>query len=213
MSDIPQCAILIPSLGRSENTEPLISNIRANTSSDHQIYFMTQDEETRKIAESMGTVVFTDPTSRTDYVARTNALYRLTDEPIIFTGSNDMLTTPGWLDKMWQKMCEGYSVVVPQDGLNPNGTQALISREYIQTQSCCMDEPNTVYFSGYKHAFSETEQFEVAQKRGVFARSDALVEHLHHINKKREYDDTYRQAEKNSAGGDNIFYSRRHLWS
>lgn len=204
-------AILIPTLNRPQNLRSLIENIRENTPEPHEIYFMTSNEESKKITREMGAVCFND-VGNTDLVTRTNALYRLTDEPLIYTGSDDMRVHKDWLPKMLEKINEGYHVVVPQDLLNPMGTQALITREYVEKQSCCVDVPNVVYFPGYKHNFAETEQFEVAKSRGVFARSNAVVEHLHWANGKAKRDKDYKTGDINSEGADELFMSRRHLW-
>ena len=204
-------AILIPTLNRPHNLKPLIENIRDVTPEPHEIYFMTSNKESKRVIEENGAICFND-VGDTDLITRTNSLYRLTDEPYIYTGSDDIRFHEGWLSKMMKKMDEGFHVVVPQDLLNPNGTQALISRKYIEEQSCCVDVPNVVYYPGYKHDWAETEQFEVAKKRGVFARSDAVVEHLHWSNGKAEKDDDYNTGQSHSADGQELFKSRMHLW-
>lgn len=204
-------AILIPTLNRPHLLTGLIANIREVTPEPHEIYFMTSNKESKKIIREMGAVCFND-IGDTDLITRTNALYRLTDEPYIYTGSDDIKFHPNWLPQMMKKIKEGYHVVVPQDLLNPNGTQALISRKYIEEQSCCVDVPNVVYYPGYKHDFAETEQFETAKARGVFARSDAVVEHLHWVNGKNEMDEDYLTGQQNSGEGAHIYASRVHLW-
>lgn len=205
-------AILIPTLNRPQYIKALIKNIREVTPEPHEIYFMTSNKETKIIARENGAICFND-VGETDLITRTNALYRLTDEPLIYTGSDDMWCHEGWLSRLIEKIKEGYEVVVPQDLLNPNGTQALITRKYIEEQSCCVDVPNVVYYPGYKHDFAETEQFEVAKKRGVFSRSDAVVEHLHWANGKNQKDEDYLIGEKNSVGGRELYESRMHMWS
>lgn len=210
-NETPRVAILIPTLNRTHLLKALINNIRETTPEPHEIYFMTSNKESKKVIEENGAVCFNDVGS-TDLITRTNALYRLTDEPLIYTGSDDIKFHKNWYPKMLEKIREGYHVVVPQDLLNPNGTQALITREYIQDQSCCIDVPNVVYFPGYKHEYAETEQFEVAKKRGVFARSDAVVEHLHWVNSKNVRDGDYLIGQNNSLGSRELFEERMHLW-
>lgn len=208
----PRVAILIPTLNRTHLLAELIRNIREVTPEPHEVYFMTSNKESKKVIQENGAVCFND-IGDTDLITRTNALYRLTDEPLIYTGSDDIRFHEGWLPLMLEKINEGFHVVVPQDLLNPAGTQALITRKYIEEQSCCVDVPNVVYFPGYKHDFAETEQFEVAKARGVFARSDAVVEHLHWANGKAEHDNDYTIGQMNSGQGLEIFNSRLHLWS
>lgn len=205
-------AILIPTLNRTHLLKPLVENIRKATPQPHEIYFMTSNEDSKQAIAAAGAKVF-DDVGATDLITRTNALYRLTSEPYIFTGSDDMYFHDGWLPPMLELMRQGYDVVVPDDMLNPNGTQALISRTYVQERSCSPDVQNVVFHPEYKHDYAETEQFEVAKKRGVFARCmESRVEHKHWANNKAVRDADYLISEHNSKGAAALFESRRHLW-
>lgn len=205
-------AILIPSLNRTHLIEPLVNNIRAVTPHKHEIYFMTTNEDSRKIIKKMGAVLIND-TGDTDYVTRMNTLYLATTEEFVFTGSDDVVFHENWLEPLLRAQDEGYFITVPDDLLNPNGTQALIARKYIEEQSGCIDTPGVLFYPGYKHDFSETEQFETAKKRGVFKKcNDSVVEHLHWVNGKAPRDDDYKIKEKHADAGKKLYEKRRHLW-
>lgn len=206
-------AILIPTLNRTHLIKPLIENIRAVTPQPHKIYFTTQNPESRKIIRDMKAVLIEDEVS-TDYVTRMNVMYHATDEPYVFTGSDDVVFHEGWLEPLLQAQQEGYFVAVPNDLLNPNGTQALISRKYIEEQSGCVDVPNVLFYPGYKHDFAETEQFETAKHRGVFKKcEDSVVEHMHWANGKAPHDDDYKLKESLSHTAMELYQSRVHLWT
>lgn len=204
-------AIFIPHLNRTHLLKSLIENIREVTPEPHEIYFMTKNENSRTVIKEMGAKLIEDE-GNTDYVTRMNAMFRKTTEPYVFTGSDDSLFHKNWLPPLL-KLAEEYSVIVPDDMLNPNGTQALISRKYIEEQGGCVDCDNLLFHPEYVHDFCETEQFETAMSRGVFARCmDSVVEHLHWANGKAPHDDDYKIKEQYTDVGLKLFESRKHLW-
>ena len=207
----PRVAILIPTLGRAHRLAALIDNIREVTHTPHEIYFMTSDIDSIEVIKNKNAVHIPD-VGRTDFVARTNALYHATKEPYVFTGSDDVLFHDKWLGRLL-KCTPTFSVIVPSDGLNPNGTLALISRKYIEEQSGCVDVPNTIFHPGYRHGYSETELFETAKRRGVFKYcSSSLVEHLHPDAGKARIDKTYEEGWSHMDDGWRLYDSRKHLF-
>lgn len=205
-------AIIIPHLNRWHLVEPLIENIRKTTPQDHHIYFMTSNERSKAIATLNGATVFND-IGDTDLVTRSNALYRLTDEDWVFWASDDLYFHTDWLAHLLQAAEQGYKVIVPDDMNNPNGTQALFSREYIQTHSGVVGAKNVLLHPDYKHDWSETETFETAKKRGVFYKCNkSKVEHRHWSNGKAPKDDDYKAGERWSGLGVELFQKRKHLW-
>lgn len=204
-------AILIPHLNRTHLVKGLIENIRSTTPEEHEIYFMTKNEDSRKIIREMDAQLIEDE-GNTDYVTRMNTMYRKTTEPYLFTGSDDSKFHPNWLAPLLA-LTKDYSVIVPDDLLNPNGTQALISRKYIEEQGGCVDCDNLLFHPEYVHDFSETEQFETAMFRGVFARcKESIVEHLHWSNGKAPHDKDYEASAQHSSHGSHLYSSRQHLW-
>lgn len=207
----PRVAILVPTLGRAHKLAALIRNIREATPEPHEIYFMTSDKDSIEVIKKNGAIHVPD-VGRTDYVARTNALYHATEEPFIFTGSDDVVFHSGWLAELF-KHADKHSVLVPSDGLNPNGTLALISRRYIERESGCMDVPNTIFYPEYRHAYSETELFETAKRRGAFKYCPkSFVEHMHPDAGKARIDKTYEEGWSHTDDGWRLYDSRNHLF-
>lgn len=205
-------AILIPSLNRPHKLQTLIENIRQVTPEPHKIYCMVSDDESAKILDDLGVNFWRDK-GDVRYVTRMNFMYRHTEEPFIFTGSDDVYFHEQWLKNALEAMEDGIDLVVVNDGLNPNGTEALVRRKYVQNQSCCMDVPDVLFYPDYHHNFADTEQFETAKKRGVYCYADkSFVEHLHWNNHKNEHDETYKLSDQNVIEDMNLYKSRRHLW-
>ena len=194
------CAILIPSLNRPQNLEFVLRNIEEATPEPHRIYFCVSDDESKEILDGKGHVVLDDSgCGDRRYVTRMNKLVKLLDdEESIFFGSDDVVHHPGWLTTAWAVMAQGPSVVVVNDRRNPNGTQAVIRREYIDL--AVFDSPGDAFHHGYQHNFADTEQFFTAYKREQYARAmDSVVEHLHPIFQSpnaRPWDDTYTNAQR-----------------
>lgn len=207
-------AIFIPSLNRPHKLKPLIDNIRETTTQPYKMYFMVSDDESKRILEEEGETYFSDPDPNdTRYVTRMNFLYRHTTEPWMMMDSDDVVHHPGWLEAALKPIGEGYHVVVVNDLFNPQGTQALITRKYVETQSGCVDIPDVLFYPGYQHQYADTEQFAVAQRRGVFARAlDSIVEHHHFANNKSPMDETYEFGARTGDQDHQVFLSRQHLW-
>lgn len=210
---VNQLAIFVPSLNRPHRLESLITNIREATPELHKIYAMVSDDESANILKDLKVKFWRDDGKDTRYVTRMNYMYRHTREPFMFMGSDDVFFHQGWFSKAMNEM-QDASVVIINDLLNPNGTQALIRRQYIDEQSGCMDTPGVLFYPDYGHNYADTEQFATAQHRGVLAKSEAsIVEHLHWANGKSTQDETYELSNKTSGQDQKLFLSRQHLWS
>jgi hypothetical protein len=207
-------AIFIPSLNRPHFIRETIANIHATTKIPHKIYYMISDEKSKEILEELGETYFWDAGGDTRYNTRMNYMFNHTKEPLIFTGSDDVLFHDGWIFEAMRPMCEqGYQVVIVNDLFNPRGTEALITRNYINKYSGCVDTPNVLFYPGYYHIYADTEQFETAKYRGVCIKTeDSIVEHLHYTARKRQADDTYRTHDNKKGFDRELFKSRRHLW-
>ncbi len=205
-------AIFIPSLNRPHRLSALVENIHEATPEPHKIYFMVSDQESQDILKELKEAYFVDE-GDTRYVTRMNKLYKLTNEPFMFMGSDDILFHKGWAKEALKVMDQGYDVVVGDDLFNRNGTMALIRRSYIQKQSGCIDTPDVLFYPGYQHNYADTEQFDTARKRNVFARAlDSVVEHLHFGNGKSPLDETYQRSNRFTQQDQNLYESRKHLW-
>ena len=198
-------AILIPSLDRPSYLRVVAENIHEATPEDHRIYWCVGDDASRVILEEMGeNFLFDgeDPDKR--YVTRMNKLINHVEEDFVFFGSDDVVHHEGWLSNALAVMRKGYPVVVVNDLSNPNGTQALMSTDWLP--EACFDDPDAAFHSGYFHNFADTEQFNTARIQGKLARAmDSVVAHLHPHGHKtffdnphelRPADSTYTNAQK-----------------
>lgn len=206
------CAILVPSLNRPQYLARVVENIHAATPEPHRIFFCVSDDESKRILTDLKEWFLDD--SDTDdrrYVTRMNKLVRgLIGCDSIFFGSDDVRFTPGWLSAALAVMESGPEVVVVNDQRNPNGTQALITYEYLDR--AVFDAPGDAFHGGYLHNFADTEMFFTAYKRGVYARAmDSIVEHLHPLFQGKEalpWDTTYTNAMQGWAHDEALFKER-----
>lgn len=210
-------AIFVPSLNRSHRLRALIKNCHEVTPEPHIFHFMVcqQDMASRVILEELGENYFTD--LPTDYGSqhfphRIQYLYEHTSEPWFLTASDDILFHPGWLTAAFSERSPEHKVITFRDLNNPNGTNFLVNREYIDTQSGCLDVPKHVYHPDYIHNFSDDELWGTAQMRGAFLRCSGIIEHLHWGPGKNTYDETYARADRANEADRALWASRRHLW-
>ena len=207
-------AILMPTLWRSHKLGDLIDNINEATwELPHKIYFMcpSDDQDTIDLLTERGETFWIDGPDDMGYATRINKMYKLTTEPWIFTGSDDIYFHPDWLTNALRY--RAYAVVSPEDGNNRWGTNFLINRTYIEEQSGCMDIPDVVFYP-YGHFFCDTELREVATKRGVFINAPhSQVEHRHWSNGWTDNDIVYDLGLSRFDEDQRVYTSREHLWS
>ena len=197
---------------RADKIAALIENIDQTTDAPHQIYWAcTKSSECYDALSELGEFVYTD--AGDTWGRRINRLFDLTKEPYVFLGADDVLFHEGWDEHALKAMDSIQGVVAVNDLCNPNGTLALVSRKYINTQGC-VDTPGAVIYPGYSHNFSETELFETARKRGKFAYcATSIVEHVHPDAQKAEDDEVYQLGRVHLEEDRALFNSRRHLWT
>jgi hypothetical protein len=140
-------------------------------------------------------------------------MFRLTTEPYLFLGADDVKFHPGWLTAAHRAMGAMEGVVFVNDLHNPSGTLALVSRYYIDNEGGSADERGVIICPLYEHQFCDNELMEVARSRGKHAyAADSIVEHLHPAAYKAEWDDVYERGRESWHSGQALFNSRRHLW-
>lgn len=217
--DIPQegIAIYIPTLGRFEKLIPLVKNIAETTTVPYVIHFATDEPEAIKILQEAN-----DPHVRIgitqedckSYAKRINKLYDLTpndvDSEYIFTGSNDIKFTNGWDVELLKEMSiPGVGVVAANDLFNPNGTNFLISRNYINSVGGTFDGTKGKVFHEYTHNFCDTELVAKAMAANAYRFAQkAIVEHNHPVAKKAEDDWVYQLGRKSFSDDQKTFESR-----
>ena len=203
--------IFIPAM-RAARLGALVANIHEATPQPHHIYVMSNRVSCLRAVRGLDGVTAWRDRLR-PWGHRLNALYRRTSERYFFCGADDVRFWSGWLSQAMRVMESVDGVVVPSDRLNQAGTLALVSRHYIDTESGCVDRPRTVIYPGYRHNFSESELFWTARKRHRFAyATESVVEHLHHLNAKRPFDEVDALGYEHWAEDEALFNSRRHLW-
>lgn len=150
------------------------------------------------------------------YAEAINKGYKLTEEPWIFLGADDLVFWEGWAEAA---LAEDGQVIGTNDLHNPyviqglHATHSLVSRDYIETVGGVIDQgPGTVLY-GYDHQFTDAEFVETAIHRGVFAFAfDSKVEHLHPDFQTREPDAVDERTHSRIREDYDLFISRRHLW-
>lgn len=206
-------AILIPSLWRPKALERVINNIRETTPEQHTIYALVDqaDPASQEVCTRLGVTFWTDNAGY--FVPRIQFLFEHTTEPYFFTGSDDIVHSPGWLTGCFAVMEDHHKVCCPNDGHNPKGTNFLVERQYVMEQGGNFDTPGYVYHPDYLHNFSDDEMVSTGYYRGVYVRAmDVVVESTHPTWGNAPMDDTYMRMYTADARDRDLYYSRWHLW-
>lgn len=206
--------ILVPVLGRPQNAQPLVDSIRANTTSDHKIWFIcsTGDEEQRSAAsatEADYVIIAQWPSGPGDYSRKINHAYRglrivRDPEDFVFTAADDVEFTPEWDLRILEVAQQtGAGMVGSNDDANPvvkrgkHSTHTLFSRDYVDTVGATFfDGPGVVFHEGYKHQWVDTEAVKAAidRRQWAYARRSVVRHHHPFYDKSVAMDDTYRKA-------------------
>jgi hypothetical protein len=214
---VERCIVLIPVLGRPHRAEPVASSIRATC--DARIMFLVSptDQEEYIACRDTGEFVMTvgwDP-GPGDFARKINLGFKISSEPLIFLGADDLDFQPGWLDYA-RSFYAG--VIGTDDQANPlvkrgkHATHSLVRRSYIEQHGgTFLDGPGIVYHEGYDHQYVDTELVEAAKARGEWAFSRlSVVRHLHPMyDKSQEMDDTYRKALAEAKHDQALYRERR----
>lgn len=205
-------AILIPVLDRPHRLAPLLANIAQATPEPHRIVFAASDQPTIDELDRLGAEYLQDEGD--SWPNRINRLFHATTEPYVFLGADDVIFYPGWLTAALEAMQEVDGVVAVADMYNPDGTLALVSRNYINEHSGCIDIPNVVIYPGYRHNYSDTELFSVAKSRGRHRYCpEAIVEHLHPLAGKAHMDTTYAIGFNSEPEDHRRYLDRQWMWT
>ncbi len=214
-------AIIIPMLGRPHTIAPLVDTITA-TAPAARLLFGCSPGDRRVIArlDELGLEHFTMPgPTPGDYARKINAGFRLTDEPLIFTGACDLRFHPGWLEAATARLGDGIGVVGTNDLGSPrvmageHATHSLVTREYVERFGL-MDRPGLVLFEGYEHEYVDDELVQTAMHRGAWAfAEDAHVEHLHPSWGKAPSDQLYRKQRQRMRRSRALYQERRQMWT
>lgn len=214
MSDL---VVLVPVLRRPHRVKPLLDSIRATTPGDPRVLFIadpTDFEEQRAIHDEGGELLLIDG----NYAKKINAGVRVTNEPLIFLGADDLNFHAGWLEAAVAELQGDFGVIGTNDLCNrrvmdgEHSTHSLVARWY--TALGTIDDPSRLLHEGYPHEFVDDEFVETAKRRGAYAHAhDSLVEHLHPMVGKAPMDELYAGQRHRMRSGRRIFHSRRPLWT
>ena len=224
--------ILVPVLSRPQNAHPLVTSIQTSTTVPHRVLFLCTpgDDEEIAAAEETGADIHVVgwEAGPGDWAKKINEGYRLSDEPFMLLGADDLFFHPGWDEAALEVAdfsCKG--VIGTNDLGNPtvmkgrHSTHPLVRRSYIDEQGT-IDEPEQVLHEGYSHQWVDTELIETAKTRHEWAfAKDSHVEHMHPFwpvkgqpgVKKGKMDATYEKALSTSKEDHAHFQNRRRLWS
>lgn len=225
-------AILVPVLARPQNAQLLVDSITAATSVDHLVLFLCtpgDEEEIRAAMLTSADVHVVDWESGPgDWARKINEGYRLTDEPFLLLGADDLYFHEGW-DTAVLEVAEssGAGVTGTNDLGNAtvmrglHSTHPFVRRSYADEQGT-IDEPGQVLHEGYCHQWVDTELVETAKMRHEWAfAKNSHVEHMHPFwpikgqpgMRKGTMDATYEKALSTSKEDYAHFNERKRLWS
>lgn len=213
--------VLVPMLGRPHRVAPLVDSIRATTDGcmilfctspgDIKVHQAIQDAQCPRIEVNFQQVG--------DYARKINTGLRVTTQPLIFCGADDLLFHPGWFTAATAQLTGTIGVVGTNDLGSPrvmsgqHSTHSLVTRHYAETMGT-IDRPGEIFHEGYWHEYVDDEQVATAQFRGMFAFApDAHVEHLHPNWGKAPNDGLYIQQRRRMAIGRQVFNQRKRMWT
>lgn len=207
--------ILVPMLGRPQHVAPLLESIR-ETCEARVLFLLTPDDEAvEAVGDEDHLFVEWEPG---DFARKTNLGIAATTEEQIFTGASDLKFHPGWYEAACAQLTPGIGVVGTNDlgnGRTKTGrgaTHMLVTRAYVE-EFGTIDEPGKFFHEGYPHEFVDDEAVETAKARGAYAHAtDSIVEHLHPMWGKGDWDLTYAAMSERYRAGMPIFSYRRRLW-
>ena len=203
--------ILIPSLNRPQRLPALIANLHATTKFPHKLHFAISDVESARILQLAGENYVMDcgePPEST-FGNRCNRLYLLGNMPFVYTVGDDDEHLDGWDTYMLAKFVPGIELVISKCN-----HMTMMTRNYIETQSGCVDIPNVIY-GPYAHNYTELELCCTAKMRGVAAWCNVpTVIHHRHVGNGDccvgdfEHDDTYKRGDDTFAEDERLFQQR-----
>jgi len=207
-------AILIPTYKRSDRLPALVKNIEQNTSLPYRIVFIIEKEDkaSERVIKRLRKDYLFNVKPNT-YVSAINHAYRMTKEPVLFCGADDLSFRRGW-DLNAAKYFRKYGFIGVTDDwpITRTGLHAshfFVTRKYIEKYSGVLDEKRVIYSSKYEHIQCDIETEQTAMKRGQFVISTgSVVDHNHWYINKATMDETYKRGME-CMDRDRLTYERR----
>lgn len=213
--------IIIPVLRRPHRAAPVLQSALDATPGGRVLFVGSPgDEAEHEAVRAAGgeLLVIPEPCQPGDYARKVNAAYRSSKEPLLFLAADDVDFHPSWFEAAAAKV-EGRSEVIGTNDLGNrrvmagvHSTHTLVTRRYCDNMGT-IDERRKVLHEGYVHEFVDDEFIETAKSRNAFAFArDAIVEHLHPLWLKAEWDPVYLPHKERMRSGRYTYMQRRHLW-
>lgn len=215
--------IIVPVLGRPERAKAVYRSATEATDVPWRMMFLCSPGdlmEQRACSETGAEVelVHWDPDPGGDWARKVNHAYRISEEPWLLLGADDLRFHAGWASEAIRVGEEtGAGVVGTNDLSNPrvkaglHSTHPLVNRRYADIFGT-IDGPRQVVSEVYDHQFCDDEIVLTAKRRDrwAFARG-SVVEHLHPYFGKAKMDDTYKRAFRATRADQRMFAERRKL--
>jgi glycosyltransferase involved in cell wall biosynthesis len=212
--------ILIPVLNRPQNVQRVMDSIAEVTETPHQVIFIATEgdrDEIKALKKAKATFyVHPEPAGRANFAKKINWVFPKTTAPWIFQAADDLRFHWGW-DTFALRFAEQRNAAVI--GTNDLGnklvmrgghsTHTFFRRSYIEEYGGTYDDTGLVFCELYDHQYTDNEFVQTAIRRGQWAFCKrSLVEHLHPVWRKGEFDETYEKAFRETQE-DNRLYMRR----
>jgi len=214
MSD---CVVIVPMLGRAEQVARLVASLGASTDRARLLFAITDGDDAVAEAVADHDHLKFSPRARGDYAAKVNAAVAASDEPLIFTGAIDLHFHPGWLETCEALLTEQVRVIGTNDLANErtahgHSTHTLVVRDY--TALGLIDHRPGLLCEDYIHEYVDDELVGTATARGAYAHApDAIVEHLHPMAGKAEWDASYLMMRQRMIADRSLYRERSALWT
>lgn len=217
--------VVIPTYGRADRLQRVAENVIEATERLQWLVFVVEADDQASIDAidklpdlRIRTVV--NDRERT-YAGAINAAVDTISSEWLFTGADDLRFEPGWdIIALTHARHTGAKVVGTNDEWNQavlagiHSTHTLVALDYINELGATGDGIPGKVLHEYDHNFVDNELVQVAMSRGVYAHCHtAVVEHLHPLAEKGEWDATYEAGMKEWDADEALFRERSKLWT
>ena len=218
--------ILLPYLGRPDTVGPLLDSIVETVPGASVLACLTPGDT--KVSEAFDnhpyptrTTTYVDYQPVGDYARKINAGYRLTSQPLIFTGACDIRFHQNWFQEACAMLDDAgrIGIVGTNDLGNPrvlrgeHSTHSLITRRYADCYGLAGPQPGAIYCELYQHECCDDELWQTGLARGAAVPClRAVVEHLHPNWGKARSDALYDRQHARTVAGRRLLTRRQHLW-
>lgn len=203
-------AVLVPTM-RPGNAAAFMASFAA--AGDPATVYAVTDDKTAKVWQDEGAQVIVG--EAVTFAQRVNLGYRQTDQPWLFLVGDDVRFRRRWLANAKMVAGRRWHVVGTNDRCNPrvivgdHATHLLVRRSYVAEVGASWDGPGMVAHEGYRHWFVDDEIVTAAKQRGVWAMAlSSVVEHLHPMVGRAEWDAVYELGQMHADGDRDLFRAR-----